>query len=190
MPTRADGGAHDDAGADDADDGDGPGGEDATAAEEDATAAEEDPDIDPEAVGRPDFSGETVERDYGDPAPLVDGEYAVDRHPSDHATPADADCESADASVADDDHATREGPVDRPEPGDHGADDEGHHGGPPPGGWDRRGWLGGESTWFMLGPVLAAATGSVVLGLVPYAAVFLRLVDIVVSAATTVGVVG
>ena len=191
VPTRADGGAHDDAGADDAgadDTDDGPG-------EEDATAAEEDPDVDPGAVGRPDFSGETVERDYGDPAPLVDGEYAVDRHPSDHATPADADGESADASVADasvadDDHATREGPVDRPEPGDHGADDEGHHGGPPPGGWDRRGWLGGESTWFMLGPVLAAVTGSVVLGLVPYTAVFLRLVDIVVSAATTVGVVG
>jgi formate hydrogenlyase subunit 3/multisubunit Na+/H+ antiporter MnhD subunit len=183
VPTRADGGtpddaSADDAGADDADDGDGPGGED-------ATAAEEDPDVDPEAVGRPDFSGETVERDYGDPAPLVDGEYAVDRHPSDHATPADADGESADASVADDDHA-REGPVDRPEPDDR-AD---HHGGPPPGGWDRRGWLGGESTWFMLGPVLAAVTGSVVLGLVPYAAVFLRLVDIVVSAATTVGVVG
>ena len=122
------------------------------------------------AIGRPDFSGEIVERDYSDPAPLVDGEYAVDRNPSDHAHPGADHDEGADAAA---DHA-----------------DEDHHGGPPAGGWERRGWLGKESTWFMLGPILAAMTGSVVLGLVPYAAVFLRLVDAIVSAALAAVVVG
>ena len=42
----------------------------------------------------------------------------------------------------------------------------------------------------MLGPILAVMTGSVVLGLVPYGAVFLRLIDDIVSAVLTVGVVG
>jgi NADH-quinone oxidoreductase subunit L/multicomponent Na+:H+ antiporter subunit D len=40
----------------------------------------------------------------------------------------------------------------------------------------------------MLGPILAAATGSVVLGIVPHAAVFLRLIDDIVAAVLTVGV--
>jgi len=56
-----------------------------------------------------------------------------------------------------------------------------HHGGPPEGGWDDRGWRGGESTWFMLGPIMATATGSLLLGVVPAGAVFLRIVRQVVE---------
>ena len=41
----------------------------------------------------------------------------------------------------------------------------------------------------MLGPILVAMTGSVALGLVPHAAVFLRLIDDIVSTALTLGVV-
>jgi formate hydrogenlyase subunit 3/multisubunit Na+/H+ antiporter MnhD subunit len=54
--------------------------------------------------------------------------------------------------------------------------------------WAYRGWTGGESTWFMLGPILAAAVGAVVLGIVPDAAVFLRVVVEVVAEATGVTV--
>jgi len=64
--------------------------------------------------------------------------------------------------------------------GDHG---HGHHGD-----WEARGWFGGESTWFMLGPILFAATGSVVLGIVPDTAVFLRIVRLIVAATTGVSV--
>ena len=60
-------------------------------------------------------------------------------------------------------------------------EDHVHHGGPPEGGWDDRGWRGGESTWFMLGPILTAATLSLLLGTVPYTAVFLRIVDAIVG---------
>jgi len=74
--------------------------------------------------------------------------------------------------------------------GGHGEADEhdGHHGGPPADGWERRGWRGGESTWFMLGPILAAMTGAVVLGVIPRTAVFLRLIEVIVAAATGVHV--
>jgi NADH-quinone oxidoreductase subunit L/multicomponent Na+:H+ antiporter subunit D len=64
--------------------------------------------------------------------------------------------------------------------------DHDHHGGPPSGGWERAGWRGGESTWFMLGPILAAAAGAVALGVVPAGAVFLQIVELV---AENVGVV-
>jgi hypothetical protein len=64
----------------------------------------------------------------------------------------------------------------------HGHD---HHGGPPADGWDPRGWRGGESTWFMLGPILVAASGAIALGVAPAAAVFLR---IVLEIAANVGV--
>ncbi|EMA21749.1 cation:proton antiporter [Haloarcula marismortui] len=77
-----------------------------------------------------------------------------------------------------------EGEVPKPEHVDHlGKHDEEHehHGGPPAGGWDDRGWRGGESTWFMLGPILTAATLSLLLGTVPYTAVFLRIVDTIVG---------
>jgi len=67
-------------------------------------------------------------------------------------------------------------------------EDHDHHGGPPADGWERRGWRGGESTWFMLGPILAAMTGAVVLGVIPRTAVFLRLIEVIVAAATGVSV--
>jgi NADH-quinone oxidoreductase subunit L/multicomponent Na+:H+ antiporter subunit D len=153
--------------------------DDRAAADDEPTdeAADEEPEIDPEAIGRPDFSGESAERDYSEPAPLVDGEYAVDRNPSDHT----ADEEPDEAEADDDEPAA--------ERDEHVHHDDSHHAGPPRGGWDRRGWLGQESTWFMLGPILAAMTGAVLLGLVPHRAVFLRLVDDVVSAVLAAGVV-
>ena len=67
-------------------------------------------------------------------------------------------------------------------------DDHDHHHGPGPDGWDQRDWLGGESTWLMLGPILFAATGSLVLGIAPDAAVFLRIVRLIVAGATGVTV--
>jgi len=69
---------------------------------------------------------------------------------------------------------------------DHDHADHDHHGGPPPGGWDRRDWRGGESTWFMLGPILASASGAVALGVAPAVFVFLQ---IVTAVAENVGVI-
>jgi len=169
--------------------------DDAEAGEEDAgdeqsddAGDDDDLDVPPEALGRPDFSGESVERDYSEPAPLVDGEYAVDKNPSDHAV---GEGEAAgDADDDDDDPAVDHDSRARDEHVHYDDSHDDHHPGAPPGGWERRGWLGRESTWFMLGPILAAMTGSVVLGLVPYGAVFLRLIDAVVNAVLTVGVTG
>ncbi len=56
-----------------------------------------------------------------------------------------------------------------------------HHGGPPPGGWETRDWRGGESTWFMLGPILTAATLSLLLGIIPHTIVFMRIVETIVG---------
>jgi NADH:ubiquinone oxidoreductase subunit 5 (subunit L)/multisubunit Na+/H+ antiporter MnhA subunit len=145
---------------------------------------DDDLDVDPEQIGQPDFSGQSVERDYSQPAPLVDGEYAVDKHPSDHTIPDEPEDE------AENGHEPGHMAEDHHEAGDHDeSHDHDHHGGPPAGGWERRGWLGQESTWFMLGPILAAMTGSVVLGVVPHAAVFLQLIDDIVSAVLAMGVV-
>ena len=66
--------------------------------------------------------------------------------------------------------------------------DEHHHGGPPAGGWDARNWRGGESTWFMLGPILTAATLSLLLGIIPHTVVFLRIIETIVG--NLPGVVG
>ncbi|MFB6223010.1 MAG: cation:proton antiporter [Haloarcula sp.] len=80
--------------------------------------------------------------------------------------------------------ATDRSDVPEPEHVDHLGkhhEDHEHHGGPPEGGWDDRDWRGGESTWFMLGPILAAAALSLLLGTVPYTAVFLRIVDAIVG---------
>ncbi|MCD2201130.1 monovalent cation/H+ antiporter subunit D family protein [Halobacterium sp. KA-4] len=62
-----------------------------------------------------------------------------------------------------------------------GGHDHGH------GAFERRAPNGAESTWFILGPILFAAAGSVVLGVVPDTAVFLQLVRDVAN--TAVGVV-
>jgi len=68
---------------------------------------------------------------------------------------------------------------------DGGHSDHGHGGGA----FERRAPNGAESTWFILGPILFAAAGSVVLGVVPDAAVFLRLAREVANAAVAMGVV-
>ncbi|MFB6086103.1 MAG: cation:proton antiporter [Halodesulfurarchaeum sp.] len=60
-----------------------------------------------------------------------------------------------------------------------------HHGGPPPGGWEKRGF-GEESSWFMLGPIVVAVAGAVVLGIDPAGAIFLELIQQVVTGATGV----
>ncbi len=59
---------------------------------------------------------------------------------------------------------------------------DGHHGGPPPGGWEARSPLT-ESTWFMLGPIALLVTGAVILGILPGEAVFLDLVEQIVEGA-------
>jgi len=64
--------------------------------------------------------------------------------------------------------------------------DTGHHSHGDGRGWESRRWNGAESTWFVVGPILFAATGSVVLGVVPDTAVFLRIVRLVVENATGV----
>jgi len=61
----------------------------------------------------------------------------------------------------------------------HGGED--HHGGPPASGWAKSNWRGGESTWFMLGPILTAAVLSLLLGIVPHTIVFLRIVETIVG---------
>jgi NADH-quinone oxidoreductase subunit L/multicomponent Na+:H+ antiporter subunit D len=64
--------------------------------------------------------------------------------------------------------------------GDHSTAHD-HHGGPPADGWEERDWRGGESTWFMLGPILTAATLSVLLGVIPHTVVFLRIIETIVG---------
>jgi NADH-quinone oxidoreductase subunit L/multicomponent Na+:H+ antiporter subunit D len=54
--------------------------------------------------------------------------------------------------------------------------------------WEHRAWNGAESTWFMLGPILFAMAGSLVLGILPDTAVFLRIVRLIVAGATGVSV--
>ncbi|MFC7027681.1 proton-conducting transporter membrane subunit [Halomicroarcula sp. GCM10025324] len=79
---------------------------------------------------------------------------------------------------------TDDAEIPRPEHVDHLGkhhEDQEYHGGPPEGGWERRNWLGGESTWFMLAPILTAATLSLLLGIVPDTAVFLRIVEAIVT---------
>ena len=75
---------------------------------------------------------------------------------------------------------------------DGGHADDGHHvhddhddHGP----FERRAPNGAEGSWFVVGPILFAAAGSVVLGVVPDAAVFLQVVREIVAGATAMGVV-
>ncbi|MBS3761194.1 cation:proton antiporter [Halodesulfurarchaeum sp.] len=101
--------------------------------------------------------GGSLARADGGTVPPKDGAYAVDRNPSDLGG---------------------DGPDFETE-GEHTAN-EYHHGGPPAGGWE---WhpFGTESTWFMLGPILVAVGGAVVLGIDPQGAIFLDLIHAVVS---------
>jgi multicomponent Na+:H+ antiporter subunit D len=164
---ETDGGAPIDDAEDDADEND------------EGTDEDADVDIDPADL-QPDFSGESVERDYSQPAPRVEGEYAVDKNPSDHTVPEEGEVDG-DAS---DESATDE-TADGHEPDGHEQQDHHHHEGPPAGGWQRlsprEALLGRETTWFMLGPILAAVTGAILLGVVPSEAVFLDLVEVIVD---------
>ena len=98
-----------------------------------------------------------------------------------HEDPAEDDeRDEADAALSGDTDASVQNPAYVDHLGKRHEDEE-HHGGPPAGGWDRRGWLGQESTWFMLGPILTAATLSLALGIAPRLAVFLRIAEAVVG---------
>ncbi|WP_280586260.1 cation:proton antiporter [Halorubrum sp. Boch-26] len=129
---------------------------------------------DEEGVVRPDFN--TSDRDFSEPAERVDtGDYAVDSRPSDADVPfgegrgdeAERDTDEVDAD-------------DRDPDGDHD-----HAGGPPAGGWRHIAGLdvlrGRESSWFTLGPILAAMSLAVLLGVVPYEMGFLELIELIVD---------
>jgi formate hydrogenlyase subunit 3/multisubunit Na+/H+ antiporter MnhD subunit len=104
------------------------------------------------------------------------------------AEPADARSDTDDAEALEHDNhgyaETHEGqPLDDEEAAaqiqpEHGPDDSLA--------WEHRRWTGEESTWFMLGPILFAMAGSLVLGVVPDTAVFLRIVRLVVENVTGV----
>jgi len=130
------------------------------------------------------LAGSAADGDRGEPAPLEDGEYAVDQNPSDHAEASDGsggDGESVDSPAASTDDEESDSSDDHHADHDHHESDHGHHGGPGPDGWEHRSWTGAESTWLMLGPILAVAAGALVLGVVPYQAQFLELVDVIVA---------
>jgi multicomponent Na+:H+ antiporter subunit D len=141
-----------------------------------------------DSVGNPDVPVDGVDRVEPDIEPSeeesqveiearIESDYAVDRHPSDHVDDADAE---PTAEPDTDEQSHGETAVEADEHDDHD-----HHGGPPPSGWERRG-LGAESTWFMLGPITAAAVGAVALGLAPRGMVFLALIERVVFEVTGV----
>jgi NADH-quinone oxidoreductase subunit L/multicomponent Na+:H+ antiporter subunit D len=122
-----------------------------------------------------------------DPKPVVEsilgGRYGAAADGGDGALP-DGGGDGRDDHGFAQDHE-RQGALDRIETAtqishEHGPDDDPA--------WEHRGWRGGESTGFMLGPILFAAVGSVVLGVVPDAAVFLRIVRLVVAGVTGVSV--
>jgi NADH-quinone oxidoreductase subunit L/multicomponent Na+:H+ antiporter subunit D len=87
---------------------------------------------------------------------------------------------AAETKATEEKSVAADGGHDDPDHDSHADTDESdHHGGPGPGGWDERRWNGDESTWFMLGPILTAATGALALGIAPAVFVFLRLVKLV-----------
>jgi formate hydrogenlyase subunit 3/multisubunit Na+/H+ antiporter MnhD subunit len=131
-----------------------------------------------------------------DPKPLVEAVLGGRFGEADVATDGGSPDDSSDDPSGDredshaDDHGYAEdhegqGPVDEAEAAAHIEHDHGHDGHLA---WEHRRWTGEESTWLMLGPILFAATGSVVLGIVPDAAVFLRIVRLIVSGVTGVSV--
>jgi formate hydrogenlyase subunit 3/multisubunit Na+/H+ antiporter MnhD subunit len=123
-----------------------------------------------------------------DPKPVVEnvlgGRYgAPETAPDGGSTPDDDDGVRDDHGYAADHEG--QGVVDDAEAAAQIERDHGHDSGLA---WEHRAWNGAESTWFMLGPILFAATGSLVLGIVPDTAVFLRIVRLVVAGATGVSV--
>ncbi|MFB6089620.1 MAG: proton-conducting transporter membrane subunit [Halobellus sp.] len=169
---RADGGERPDADERDGDEADASADPEGAAEQEEVpinTAEGIEPEVDPDV--EPSDSEGQVEVDA---RIEEDGEFAVDRYPSDHL----GDDVAEEGEDADDG-----GPMSITEAGadDHHVD----HGGPPASGWERRGF-GEESTWFMLGPITVVAAGAIALGLVPKAMVFLALIQRVVTNVTGV----
>jgi NADH-quinone oxidoreductase subunit L/multicomponent Na+:H+ antiporter subunit D len=124
-----------------------------------------------------------------DPKPVVEkvlgGRWGEAVTATDGGEPSDAD-----DAIKRDDHGYApdhegQGHLDRKE---RAANLEREHGPDRRPDWEHRGWTGGESSWFVLGPILFAATGSVVLGVVPDTAVFLQIVRLIVAGATGVSV--
>ncbi|PSP33686.1 cation:proton antiporter [Halobacteriales archaeon QH_10_67_22] len=114
---------------------------------------------------------------FGDPEAATDGGHDPDEgHDSDHG-------ETDDHGFAPDHEG--QGVQDEREASEH-IDPE--HGPDERAEWEHRAPNGDESTWFMLGPILFAAAGSVVLGVVPDTAVFLRVVRLIVAGVTGVSV--
>ncbi|ELZ25805.1 monovalent cation/H+ antiporter subunit D [Halosimplex carlsbadense 2-9-1] len=125
-----------------------------------------------------------------DPKPLVEAVLGGRFGEPDVAADGGAPDDSSDPDDGVDDHGYADdhegqGSVDEAEAAAHIEHDHGHD---ERLAWEHRRWTGEESTWLMLGPILFAATGSVVLGIVPDAAVFLRIVRLVVSGVTGVSV--
>ncbi len=102
--------------------------------------------------GEPETNGESDDGKF---------EYAVDQYPSDADIPG--------TPGTHDDHAD-----DHHDHGDH------HHGGAPPGGWERHKPFV-ESTWLMMFPITVIAVGAVTLGVIPDYAIFLDLATYIVE---------
>ncbi|MFB6308958.1 MAG: cation:proton antiporter [Haloarculaceae archaeon] len=116
---------------------------------------------------------------FGEPAATNGGTGPTDRLSDTTASP---------GRVEGDDHGYAEthegqGTVDDREAAAH---IQPEHGPGPSPDWEHRRWNGAESTWFMLGPILFAMAGSIVLGIVPDTAVFLRIVRLIVANVTGV----
>jgi NADH-quinone oxidoreductase subunit L/multicomponent Na+:H+ antiporter subunit D len=107
-----------------------------------------------------------------------DDEYAVDRYPSDHLDSESESTEERPPGEQGDDGCDHHGYEEHDETDSEAHHD--HHGGPPVGGWERRS-ARTESTWLMLGPISTSALGAIALGVAPHAAVFLRIVDLIVT---------
>ncbi|ELZ14197.1 monovalent cation/H+ antiporter subunit D [Halovivax asiaticus JCM 14624] len=106
---------------------------------------------------------------------------ATTAEPTGAAVDADADGPDSVRSDGDGDH--EESVTDTDVTDDHVSSHGGGH--TADSGWERRSWRT-ESTWFMLGPIVLAAVGAVVLGLVPGHVVFLELIEHIVDVATEV----
>ncbi len=160
-------------------------GEDESRSESPAEISETESRSPPTGVVEPSISGDG--RDFDQPAePVDEGEYAVDNNPSQTDVPFGADQQSQ----ADSGHGNQ--PVhDDGLTGEHGETPtsheqaHGHHGGPPTGGWTHvslgAALRGGESTWFILAPILTAMLGAVALGLIPGRILFLELIELIVE---------
>jgi len=128
---------------------------------------------------------------YGEPAAATDGGHDTDESGESDDGPGGTGEEStAHRETETDDHGFApdhegQGRQDDRETAEHL---EHEHGPDDSLDWEHRGWRGGESTWFMLGPILFAAAGSIVLGVVPDTAIFLRVVRLIVAGVTGVSV--